>query len=120
MRCMLFFLSCRATGFLFLFLFATPLGASFLAVAPPLVTPLHPLRLRIGICRDQHRCRYYNACSSRQAQKRKCSSTRNQFKFDAFTHLSLLPFSGCWKLELLESPKSILMHVKGLRGVLAH
>src|SRR4029078_6214780 len=86
----LFFLSCRTTGFLLLFLFAAPLGASFLAVATPLVTPLHPLRLRISICRDQHRCRYCDAYGSRQAQKRKSPSTRNQFKFDAFTHLSLL------------------------------
>src|SRR4029078_8462727 len=86
----LFFLSCRTTGFLLLFLFAAPLGASFLAVATPLVTPLHPLRLRISICRDQHRSRYCDAYGSRQAQKRKSPSTRNQFKFDAFTHLSLL------------------------------
>src|SRR4029079_16383877 len=88
----LFFLSCRTTGFLLLllFLFAAPLGASFLAVATPLVTPLHPLRLRISICRDQHRCRYCDAYGSRQAQTRKSPSTRNQFKFDAFTHLSLL------------------------------
>ena len=86
----LFFLGCRTTGFLLLFLFAAPLGASFLTVATPLVTPLHPLRLRISICCRQHRRWNCKAHRGRQAQKRKSRSTRHRFQFHSFTHSNLL------------------------------
>lgn len=88
----LFFLGCRTTRFLFLFLFAAPLGASFLTVATPLVTPLHPLRLRSGICCRQHRRWNHKAHRGRQAQKRKNTSTRQRLQFRSFTHSNLLPF----------------------------
>ena len=44
-----------------------------------------PVPERGGLCRARPQLR-----KSRQPQKRERSSTRNQFKFDAFTHLSLL------------------------------
>ena len=86
----LFFLGCRATGFLLLFLFAASLGASFLTVATPLVTPLHPLRLRISICCRQHRRWNCKAHRGGQAQKRESRSTRHRLQFHSFTHSNLL------------------------------
>jgi hypothetical protein len=55
--------------FPFSFSFGAPLGASFVAVGTPLVTPLHPLRLRISIYCRQHRRWNCKAHRGRQAQK---------------------------------------------------
>src|SRR4029079_14230893 len=66
------------------------LGASFLTVATPLVTPLHPLSLRISICCCQHHRWNCKAHRGPQAQKRKSRSTRHRLQFHSLTHSSLL------------------------------
>ena len=93
---------------LLLFLLAAPLRTSILAVVAPVVTALHPTRLRISIRCGEHHRRYCEARRNRQPCQGKKSLDGKTASDLILSHIT----SSCLAVKFPNRLLSKLIHVK--------